>query len=79
MTDGTASEDGERFAYWSGYTPGKRTAEGTVIPLDVDELTAEAARFRRGADRATTAGELAKAERLRRAAADLERRADGPG
>jgi hypothetical protein len=77
---GDAPHDGnERFAYWSGYAPAKRAADGTVAPLDRDELRSEAARFRRGADRAAADGDVAMAEKLRIAAADLDRRADASG
>jgi hypothetical protein len=77
---GEASHEGnERFGYWSGYTPAKPTADGTMVPLDSDELRSEAARFRRGADRAAAAGDAAMAEQLRTAADDLERRADASG
>jgi hypothetical protein len=77
---GEASHDGkERFAYWSGYAPATRAADGTVVPLDPDELRSEAARFRRGADRAAADGDAAMAEKLRIAAADFDRRADASG
>ncbi len=70
--------NGERegFAYWSGYTPGKRDPDGNLTPLNRDELRAEAARFRRGALRARERGDAAQAARLEMAANDFERRAD---
>ncbi|MFZ0181109.1 MAG: hypothetical protein WAL84_14755 [Candidatus Dormiibacterota bacterium] len=75
-----ASRDGrERCAYWSGYTPAGRAADGTTVPLDSDELRSEAARFRRGADRAAGEGDAAMAEKLRMAADDFDRRADASG
>jgi hypothetical protein len=77
---GEASRYGkERFAYWSGYTPAGRAADGTTVPLDSDELRSEAARFRRGADRAAGEGDAAMAEKLRMAADDFDRRADASG
>jgi hypothetical protein len=64
------------FAYWSGYQPGKRNPDGSLAPLNQDELRAEAARFRRGALRARERGDVAQAARLEVAANDFERRAD---
>jgi hypothetical protein len=79
MTGEASHEGNERFGYWSGYTPAKRTADGTMVPLGSDDLKSEAARFRRGADRAAAAGDTAMAEQLRRTADDLERRTDASG
>jgi hypothetical protein len=79
MTGEASHEGTERFAYWSGYTPAKRTADGTMVPLGSDELRSEAARFRRGADRAAADGDAAMAENLRRAADDFDRQAAAPG
>jgi hypothetical protein len=77
---GEASRYGkERFAYWSGYTPARRAADGTTVPLDSDELRSESARFRRGADRAAGDGDAAMVEKLRIAADDFDRRADASG
>ena len=76
MPDENPSREEERFAWWSGYTPAKPGPNGKLVPLDADELLAEAARFRRGADRAMEAGYVAKARGLLRAAEDLQRRAD---
>jgi hypothetical protein len=71
-------QNGERqaFAYWSGYTPAKGDADGTLTPLNRDELRVEAARFRKGALRARERGDAAQAARLDLAANDFERRAD---
>lgn len=70
--------NGERqgFAFWSGYTPGKRNLDGSLRPLNRDELRVEAARFRRGALKARERGDAAQAARLEMAANDFERRAD---
>jgi hypothetical protein len=70
--------NGERqgFAYWSGYTPGKRNPDGTLTPLNRDELRVEAARYRRGALQARERGDAAQAARLEVAANDFQRRAD---
>ena len=76
MDDDTHSEEREGSAYWSGYTPGKRNPDGTLTPLNRDELRAEAARFRKGALRARERGDAAQAARLEVAASDFERRAD---
>lgn len=64
------------FAYWSGYTPAKGNPEGTLTPLNRDELRVEAARFRKEALRARERGDAAQAARLDVAANDFERRAD---
>ena len=72
------------FAYWSGYAPGKENPDEAskldtpIIPLDADELLAEALRFRRGADRALAVGDPRKAERLSRAADEHQNRAEEP-
>ncbi len=68
--------DRQGFAYWTGYTPGKRNPDETLTPLNRDELRAEAARFRIGALRARERGDAAQATRLEVAANDFERRAD---
>ena len=74
----------EGFAYWSGYTPGKENPNETskrdapIIPLDADELRAEALRFRREADRALAVGDPRKAERLSWAADEFRKRAESP-
>jgi len=66
----------ERFAYWSGYAPGKLSPDGSLIPLGPDELSVEAMRFRRGAYRERQLGNFANATRLDAAADDFQRRAD---
>jgi len=68
--------EGQSFAYWSGYTPAKGNPDGTLTPLNRDELRVEAARFRKEALRARERGDAAQAARLDVAANDLERRAD---
>jgi hypothetical protein len=79
VTGNASHDEKERFAYWSGYAPAKRAVDGTAAPLDPDELRSEAARFRRGADRAAADGDAAMAEKLRMAAADFDHRADASG
>lgn len=76
--DSDKPHDGERqgFAYWSGYTPAKGNPDGTLTPLNRDELRVEAARFRKGALRARERGDAPQAARLDIAANDFERRAD---
>jgi hypothetical protein len=69
-------EEPQGFAFWSGYAPGKSNPDGTVTPLNRDELRATAARFRRTALRTRERGDAAQAARLEVAADDLERRAD---
>ena len=69
-------EDGERFAHWSGYTPGKERPDGDVTALDRDELREEELRLRRGADRARQLGDTSRADHLRQAADDLHTRAE---
>jgi hypothetical protein len=76
MTEEAPTGDGECFARRSGYTPGKGNPDGTLTPLDSDELRDEALRFRRGADRALVRGDAETAERLQRAADGLQGRAD---
>ena len=70
--------NGERqgFAYWSGYTPAKGNPDGTLTPLNRDELRVEAARFRKEALRARERGDVAQAARLDVAGNDLQSRAD---
>jgi hypothetical protein len=79
MTGEASHEGTERLAYWSGYAPAKRTADGAMVPLGSDELRSEAARFRRGAARAAADGDAAMAENFRRAADDFDRRAAASG
>jgi hypothetical protein len=69
-------EEPQGFACWSGYAPGKRNPDGTLRPLNRDELQAEAARFRRRALRTRECGDGAQAARLEVVANDLDRRAD---
>lgn len=80
MTDRPDRGDVGRFAHWSGYGPGKPddrgAADAGLIPLNRQELRAEALRFRRGAEAAAADGDGSKAEMLRRAADDLDRRAE---
>jgi hypothetical protein len=76
VDEDTHNEERQSFAYWSGYTPGKRNPDGTLTPLNRDELRAEAARFRRGALRARERGDAAQAARLEVTANDLEHRGD---
>jgi len=72
--------NGERqgFSYWSGYTPAKGNPDGTLTPLNRDELRVEAARFQKEALRARERGDADKAARLDVAANDLQSRADQP-
>jgi hypothetical protein len=76
VDEDTHNEERQSFAYWSGYTPGKRYPDGTLTPLNRDELRAGAARFRRGALRAREHSDAAQAARLEVTANDLEHRAD---
>jgi hypothetical protein len=76
MTEAEPTEDGERFAHWSGYAPGKERPDGDVTALDRDELREEELRLRRGADRARQLGDTSKAEHLLQAADDLHARAE---
>lgn len=66
MDEDKHNNERQAFSYRSGYAAGKRNTDGTLTPLNRDELRAEAARFRRGA---AFAGELwahANAARQRR-------------
>jgi hypothetical protein len=71
-----ANGEGQGFAYWSGYTPAKGNPDGTLTPLNRDELRVEAARFRKEALRACERGDAAQMARLEVTADDFERRAD---
>jgi hypothetical protein len=67
------SEEPQGFAYWSGYAPGKTNPDGTLTPLNRDELRAEAVRFRRRALHIRERGDTAQAGALEVAANDFER------
>jgi len=70
-------EQDEGVGYWSGYSPGRRKPDGTITPLGPAQLRDEAARFRRGAERALETGDVARAARLLEAADDIQAKADG--
>jgi hypothetical protein len=64
----------EGFAWWTGYAPGKPAPDdpGRLIPLDREELLAEAERFRAGADRFEAVGDGDTAAKLREQASRLD-------
>ncbi len=76
MTEDQSGPHQKRFAYWSGYAPGKPSPDGTLAPLSSHELRLEAMRFRRGANSARQRSDFANAARLDAAADEFQRKAD---
>jgi hypothetical protein len=62
VTEDQSGPHQKRFAYWSGYGPGKPSPDGTLAPLSSHELRLEAMRFRRGANSARQRSDFANAE-----------------
>jgi len=76
VTGRTPRSERVRIAHWSSYAPAKRRDDAKLVPLTPDEIFGLAADYRRQAANLEAAGDVELAERLRRAADDVQGRTE---